>query len=322
MLIVTNNATVMRSRQSASSKSRMRVLADGVRNEIVPGPMRKRRNAIPRLRFDPRCLKSSRETHNWGQLVQRSHNEAICMSFVRRDGGPRGDRERPRRLGQRRLRRLPTLVEHLRQAQSLHVRRGRTLAAASGTITTIRSRRYYGMLDRIDWVAYYKNHGYQINSGCGMGCGPNGGSGRVQFAPVFVSPQMQWAVPNTNLGGSPSGPGFPSPQMFPGFGPPAGGGLMPRRRTDGLRLCPAVWAITIPMPDSSRNSLDRQIERVFLVCPQRKRTYLPSAFFLSASTTSRTRNGMFTITVRGGWVIVSVGSSVSLPWAAKSIVAS
>jgi len=29
------------------------------------------------------------------------------------------------------------------------------------------------------------------------GCGPNGGTSRVQFAPVFVSPQMNWAVPNT-----------------------------------------------------------------------------------------------------------------------------
>src|SRR5687768_9595086 len=36
-------------------------------------------------------------------------------------------------------------------------------------------RRYYGMLDNMDWVAYYKNHGYQINSGCyggAGGCGP------------------------------------------------------------------------------------------------------------------------------------------------------
>src|SRR5688572_28480136 len=30
-------------------------------------------------------------------------------------------------------------------------------------------RRYYDSLDNIDWVAYYKNHGYQINTG---GCGP------------------------------------------------------------------------------------------------------------------------------------------------------
>src|SRR5205814_139337 len=28
---------------------------------------------------------------------------------------------------------------------------------------------YYKALDHIDWVAYYKNHGYQINGGCGGG---------------------------------------------------------------------------------------------------------------------------------------------------------
>ena len=85
-------------------------------------------------------------------------------------------------------------------------------------------RRYYGMLDRIDWVAYYKNHGYQINTGAGGG-GPNGGSGRVQFAPVFVSPTMNWAVPNGMNGGflqgPPPGPGFPPMhafQPYPNFG--------------------------------------------------------------------------------------------------------
>lgn len=67
-------------------------------------------------------------------------------------------------------------------------------------------RRYYGSLDRIDWVAYYKNHGYQINANCG---GPGGSCNRVQFAPVFVSPTMQWAVPNSCLNGPPSaGPGY------------------------------------------------------------------------------------------------------------------
>ena len=66
---------------------------------------------------------------------------------------------------------------------------------------------YYGALDNIDWVAYYKNHGYQINTNCGYGgCGPNGGCQRIQFAPVFVSPTMQWAVPNGCLSGAPSGP--------------------------------------------------------------------------------------------------------------------
>jgi hypothetical protein len=86
-------------------------------------------------------------------------------------------------------------------------------------------RRYYGMLDRIDWVAYYKNHGYQINTG---GCGPGGGSGRVQFAPVFVSPQMNWAVPNSQLSGAPAGPGYPPPQAFPNYmGQQQMGGMMP-----------------------------------------------------------------------------------------------
>jgi len=71
-------------------------------------------------------------------------------------------------------------------------------------------QRYYGALDNIDWVSYYKNHGYQINTQCGVGygCG-HGGSQRVQFAPVFVSPTMQWAVPNGCLTGAPSGPPAP-----------------------------------------------------------------------------------------------------------------
>ncbi|HXG10626.1 MAG TPA: hypothetical protein VNK04_12765 [Gemmataceae bacterium] len=63
---------------------------------------------------------------------------------------------------------------------------------------------YYKALDNIDWVAYYKNHGYQINAGCGIG----GGCQRINYAPVFVSPTMQWAVPNTCLSGPPLGPGY------------------------------------------------------------------------------------------------------------------
>ena len=78
-------------------------------------------------------------------------------------------------------------------------------------------KNYYCALDHIDWVAYYKNHGYQINTGCYGGCGPCGGSQRVQFAPVFVSPSMQWAVPNTMLSGAPSGPGGPPPGVFPSY---------------------------------------------------------------------------------------------------------
>ncbi len=88
-------------------------------------------------------------------------------------------------------------------------------------------KRYYGALDHIDWVAYYKNHGYQINAGCGGYGGPCGGSQRIQFAPVFVSPTMQWAVPNTCLSGAPAGPPCAPMGAFPGM---AGGpypGMMP-----------------------------------------------------------------------------------------------
>src|SRR5437016_772081 len=78
-------------------------------------------------------------------------------------------------------------------------------------------RRYYGALDHIDWVAYYKNHGYQINAGCNGG-GPCGGSGRIQFAPVFVSPTMNCAVPNAPLGSAPNC--APQGPMPIGYHPP------------------------------------------------------------------------------------------------------
>jgi hypothetical protein len=72
-------------------------------------------------------------------------------------------------------------------------------------------KNYYCALDHIDWVAYYKNHGYQINGGCGGPGGP-GCCGRINYAPVFVVPGMQWAVPNSCAGGAPTGPGC----MMPG----------------------------------------------------------------------------------------------------------
>jgi hypothetical protein len=60
-------------------------------------------------------------------------------------------------------------------------------------------KNYYGALDHIDWVAYYKNHGYQVGSTCtGPGC-----CGRIRYAPVFVSPTMQWAGPASPLVGPP-----------------------------------------------------------------------------------------------------------------------
>lgn len=67
---------------------------------------------------------------------------------------------------------------------------------------------YYDSLDNIDWVAYYKNHGYQINGG------PYGGPcGRINYAPVFVSPVLQWAVPHHALNG-PMAPGGVQPAAF------------------------------------------------------------------------------------------------------------
>ena len=70
-------------------------------------------------------------------------------------------------------------------------------------------KNYYCALDHIDWVAYYKNHGYQINCGCG---GP-GGSCNINYAPVFVSPTMQWAVPSNGMCGPQVGVGGCGPIM-------------------------------------------------------------------------------------------------------------
>jgi hypothetical protein len=71
---------------------------------------------------------------------------------------------------------------------------------------------YYCALGHIDWVAYYKNHGYQINAGCVGPCGPN----RINYAPVYVNPSMQWAVPNGCMSGPPVAPA--------GYTPPGPGG--------------------------------------------------------------------------------------------------
>ncbi|MCI0642663.1 MAG: hypothetical protein L0Y72_16140 [Gemmataceae bacterium] len=82
-------------------------------------------------------------------------------------------------------------------------------------------RCYYGMLDNIDWVAYYKNHGHQIGGGvgCEHGCC---GTQRVQFAPVFVSPTMQWCLPGScpPPASGPSGAGPASGAVFAPIGSP------------------------------------------------------------------------------------------------------
>jgi hypothetical protein len=78
-------------------------------------------------------------------------------------------------------------------------------------------KNFYCDLDHIDWVAYYKNHGYAINAG---GCGYGGSCGRINYAPVFVSPSLQWAVPSAPAGGAPMGPGYGGMPMQGGYGAP------------------------------------------------------------------------------------------------------
>jgi hypothetical protein len=85
---------------------------------------------------------------------------------------------------------------------------------------------YYGALDHIDWVAYYKNHGYQINGGCGPA-----GCGRINYAPVFVNPQLSWAVPHQSLQGPMAGGGAGCFSVPPSEG--CAGGAMPAAYTGG-----------------------------------------------------------------------------------------
>jgi hypothetical protein len=75
-------------------------------------------------------------------------------------------------------------------------------------------KNYYNALDKIDWVAYYKNHGVQV--GGGGGCNPYC-NGRINYYPVFVSPTLQWAVPQAPGGGPPCPP----------YGGPMAGPMMP-----------------------------------------------------------------------------------------------
>jgi hypothetical protein len=70
--------------------------------------------------------------------------------------------------------------------------------------------RYYDCLDNIDWVTYYKFHGY-VTSGGGAagGHGPYGGycCQPATYAPVYVTPSIQWAVPTSHVN-VPQGPGY------------------------------------------------------------------------------------------------------------------
>src|SRR5436190_16088978 len=62
-----------------------------------------------------------------------------------------------------------------------------------------RALRKSSVTQEMDWVEYYRRNGSQIN-------GSGYGGGRVNISPVFVSPSMQWAVPNSALSGPPTGP--------------------------------------------------------------------------------------------------------------------
>lgn len=52
-------------------------------------------------------------------------------------------------------------------------------------------RRYYAELDHVDWNEYFKKRGHKIG-GTGPGC-PD--CKRIPYAPVTISPPLQWAVP-------------------------------------------------------------------------------------------------------------------------------
>jgi hypothetical protein len=129
-------------------------------------------------------------------------------------------------------------------------------------------RRYYQAMGHIDWVAYYKNHGYQINGGgcaygqfgaqggCGVGGNGQCGYGQcgygqcgpiapIQFAPVVVNPpQMQMGAPNGACGGDIGGgmltPGMPISGMpasgIPTSGIPTSGMSMPGMAMPGMAV--------------------------------------------------------------------------------------
>jgi hypothetical protein len=109
---------------------------------------------------------------------------------------------------------------------------------------------FYKALDHIDWVAYYKNHGYQINAG-GYGGGP-GCCGRINYAPVFVSPTLQWAVPAGCAGGPPGvAPGAPYGPMSCGPMGCGGGGYGPMVSGGVPMISNSPSAPLVSMPSAS-----------------------------------------------------------------------
>jgi hypothetical protein len=64
---------------------------------------------------------------------------------------------------------------------------------------------FYKKLDKCDWVIYYKYHGYNLN---GMGGGQAQCAPTPVYAPVTVTPMLQWASHGGGAGGcAPAGCG-------------------------------------------------------------------------------------------------------------------
>jgi hypothetical protein len=91
-------------------------------------------------------------------------------------------------------------------------------------------------MNGIDWVNFYRNHGYQINTGMPGFPGPQTAStytGRINYAPVFTTPGMQWALPNTVL----AGPPLPTAN--------AGSAALPSTATDSVATAPPANRLPI-----------------------------------------------------------------------------
>jgi hypothetical protein len=89
-------------------------------------------------------------------------------------------------------------------------------------------QRYYASLGHVDWVAYYRSHGYGQNGACPGGACPGQGAAPgmpgmpgmtgmtgmtgMNYPPGYPNPNMQWAVPT---GGYPAGANVPPPTSYP-----------------------------------------------------------------------------------------------------------
>jgi hypothetical protein len=99
-------------------------------------------------------------------------------------------------------------------------------------------KNFYCALDHVDWVAYYKNHGYAINNGVGNGAAGCGAC-RINYAPVFVTPTLQWAVPAGCAGGPPVGPPYAAGMPMGGAPAMPHGLPYPAHAMGGMPMGPA-----------------------------------------------------------------------------------